>query len=112
MRVLKIGDQEVRVRATPVALLYYKQQFKTDLLGDLTKLEKVANDPSNLDVLSILQMVWAMARADAFGKTFPPFEEWLSSLESIDIADPEFMKAALEEAADGFFRSGVKGAIK
>jgi len=33
-------------------------------------------------------------------------------LESIDIADPAFLKGALEEAADGFFRSGVKGAIQ
>lgn len=92
--------------------MYYKQQFKCDFLGDLIKLEKVAHDPSNLDVLSILQMVWAMAKADQYGKTFPPFEEWLASLESVDIADPVFLKAALEEAADGFFRSGVKGAIQ
>lgn len=112
MRELNIGDQQVRVRATPLALLYYKQEFGTDLIGDLSKMEKVKDDPSQLDTLSILQMVWAMAKADSFGKKFPSFEIWLGSFESIDIADPAFMISALEEAANGFFRSGVKGAIK
>jgi len=112
MRELKIGEQTVKVRATPLALLFYKQEFKTDLLGDLMKMEKLANDPSQLDTLAMLQLVWAMAKADAFGTTFPNFEGWVATLESIDISDPQFIVAAMEEAADGFFRSGVKGALK
>lgn len=108
MRELNIGEQKVRVRATPLALLFYKQEFRGDLLGDLIKMREMEQDPSKFDALAFLQLVWAMAKADSFGKPFPGFQEWLASLESFDISDPEFLQAAMEEAADGFFRSGVK----
>lgn len=112
MRELQIGIQQVRVRATPLALLYYKQEFRTDLLGDLMKTQAVANDPSQLDSVAFLQLIWAMAKADAFGKPFPSFVEWVGSLDTFDLSDQSVLVAALEEAASGFFRSGVKGAIK
>jgi hypothetical protein len=122
MRELKIGDQAVRVRATPLALLFYKQEFHSDLLGDLTKLTKLLKkgakpdqeidedsvDPTQLDSVAILQLIWAMAKADAYGKPFPSFLEWLSNLDSFDLSDPAVLRDALEEAAHGFFRSGVK----
>ncbi|SDC70017.1 hypothetical protein SAMN02799630_01222 [Paenibacillus sp. UNCCL117] len=108
MRILKFGEQEIRVRATPLALLYYKQEFKTDLVADFITLEKFRKDMSHFDSVLMLQLVWAMAKADAFGKTFPPFIEWLGSLEAVDFTDEEFLMGALEEAADGFFRKGAK----
>ncbi|MNR14557.1 hypothetical protein D3C85_1310390 [compost metagenome] len=51
-----------------------------------------------------------MAKADAFGDSnpFPSFQEWIGSLESVDFSDPEFLAAVLEEAVNGFFRSGSK----
>lgn len=114
MRELNIGDQIVRVRATPLALLYYKQEFKTDLMGDLTKLSTVSTDDmAKFDTLAILQMVWAMAKADAFGSKFDSFEKWLGSFEYINLADPTLLTGAVEEATEGFFRTnGLKGAIK
>lgn len=102
MRELKIGDKEIRVRAAPLALLYYRQAFKSDLLGDMIKLKDVMDDPSRLDTVTCLQIIWAMAKADAYGKSFPSFEAWLVELGSIDFSDPSFLVAALEEAADGF----------
>lgn len=111
MRELNIGETTVRVRATPLALLYYKQEFRADLLGDLLKMQDLkANDISSLDTVSLLQITWAMAKADTYGKPFPKFEEWLSSLESIDFSDPSFLLAAVEEAADGFLR-GAKSKL-
>lgn len=105
MRELTIGGKTVRVRATPLALLYYKQEFNDDLLGSIAKMQELENDASKLDGLSLLQMIWAMAKADAgFNAPFPPFEKWLSDLESFDLSDPNLLKAALEEAVDGFFR--------
>lgn len=120
MRELKVGNLQVRVRATPLALLYYKQEFKRDVLGDLASFQSAVQDKGgnkeidleNLDMLKFLQLIWAMAKADDFGKgSFPSFQEWLSQMEYIDLADPELFVAALEEAADGFFRS-AKGSIK
>jgi hypothetical protein len=106
MRELNISDKKIRVRATPLALLYYKQAFKTDLLGDLIKLVDIEKDLSKLDTVALLQLIWAMAKADAFGSNFPSFEEWVGSLDTIDFSDPSFLKAALEEAADGFLCRG------
>lgn len=112
MKEINIGSQTLRVRATPPALLYYKQEFKGDLVGDLMKLSQFSSDPTKLDTVLLLQIVWAMAKADSFGKGFPSFEKWLHTLESIDFSDPNFITDAMEEAANGFFRSGVKGAVK
>lgn len=105
MKELNIGEKTVRVRATPLALLFYKQEFKSDLLADLIKMDGVAKDISNLDIVTILQLIWAMAKADSFGQPFPSFEKWLSEFESIDFSDPSFFVAAMEEATDGFLRN-------
>ncbi|MNR93712.1 hypothetical protein D3C72_247720 [compost metagenome] len=114
MREIKFGEQLVRVRATPLALLFYKQEFKRDLLGDLVKMEKIESDLSEIDSIALLQLVYVMAKADAFGGSnpFPSFQEWIGSLESVDFADPDFLAAVLEEAANGFFRTGAKKGAK
>lgn len=108
MREINIGNQVARVRATPLALLFYRQEFKSDLVGDLIALEKIKDDPSQLDSVAILQLVWAMAKADAYGKEFPSFMQWVSELDYFDMSDEKLMAAVLEEAADGFFRTGAK----
>jgi len=104
MREILIGEEEVRVKATPLALLFYKKEFKSDLLGDLLKMSDVEKDLSKFDTISILQLIWAMAKADNYGKQFPSFEKWLSKFENMDLTDESFMVAALEEATDGFLR--------
>lgn len=112
MREISIGDKKVRVKATPLALLFYKQEFKTDLLGDLTKMEGIKEDKSKLDTVAMLQLIWAMAKADSYGEKFPSFVEWVSQLESIDLSDKNFIVAAMEEATDGFLRNRNKGKVK
>lgn len=111
MKELNIGEKTIRVRATPLALLFYKQEFKSDLLGDLLKMDHVDEDTSKLDMLAMLQLIWAMAKADSYGQPFPSFECWLNELGEIDLADPAFLVAAMEEAARGFFR-GARPAQK
>lgn len=128
MREIRIGSREVRVRATPLALLFYKQEFKADLLGDLMKMLQgmvgaqslfgKGNGTPNLDVQNIdlgqldtvmlIQLIWAMAKADSFGKQFPSFVEWVASFETFDLFDSGILSAVMEEAAEGFFRSGAK----
>lgn len=125
MRELRIGEQTVRVRATPLALLFYKQEFKGDLMGDLLKMMQgmigikaltsagTQIDMSNLnlgalDSILFAQLIWAMAKADAFGRSFPSFAEWLAGFETFDVFDSELLAALMEEAASGFFRTGVK----
>ena len=107
MREITIGEKTIRVRATPLALLFYKQEFNADLIGDLMSMQNMVNDPSQFDALKFLQLIWAMAKADE-AKGFPSFEAWLSSLDSFDFADADIMTAVVEEATDGFFRGGRK----
>lgn len=113
MREIKIGNQVVRVRATPLALLFYKQEFGSDIMGDLTKLAEVEKDHSKFEAVGALQLIWAMAKADAFGHgKFPSFMEWMNSLEGLDLSDSDMFAEAYQEAANGFFRNAVKPAAK
>lgn len=112
MKELTVGESKVRVRATPLALLYYKQEFKSDLLGDLVKMEAVRKDQSKLDSVALLQLIWSMAKADVYPEKFSNFEIWLSTLTEFDLSDPALLSAALEEAADGFFRKGNQRNVK
>jgi len=109
MRELKIGEQEIRVRATPLALLYYRQEFKADLVGDMLKMTALRDDPTNVDSVVFLQIIWAMAKADAgMTQQYPSFIEWVASLDEFDLSDPQLLTAAMEEAKFGFFRGGPK----
>ena len=105
MREITIGEKTIRVRATPLALLYYRQEFNTDLIGDLMSMQAMATDPSQFDALKFLQLIWAMNKADD-AKNSPSFEAWLSGMDSFDFADADIMTAVVEEATDGFFRGG------
>ena len=107
MREITIGEKQIRVRATPLALLFYKQEFKTDLIGDLISMQEMANDPSRFDSIKMLRLIWAMNKADK-PEGFPSFEGWLSNLDSIDFADADITTTVIEEATDGFFRGGRK----
>lgn len=110
MREINIDGKQVRVKATPLALLYYKQEFKSDLVGDMAKMRALEKDPTKIDSVVLLQMIWAMAKADAGpGNKFSSFYEWVSALESFDITDRELIGAVMEEAADGFFRGAKQG---
>lgn len=104
MREIQIGDKEIRVRATPLALLFYKQEFGTDLIGDLVQMQDLMEDMTKFDSITLLQIIWAMNKADD-SKGFPSFEKWVAELECFDFTDAEVMLAVMEEATDGFFRS-------
>ncbi|MDT2247853.1 hypothetical protein P7H16_14260 [Paenibacillus larvae] len=78
------------------------------MIGDMTKIENAIQDPTQFDTLFILQLIWAMAKADALGKNFPSFYEWVAELETFDISDETVGGTALEEAMDGFFVQASK----
>jgi hypothetical protein len=107
MREITISEKTIRVRATPLALLYYRQEFNADLIGDLISMQEMASDPSRFDSIKMLQLIWAMNKADK-PEGFPSFEAWLADMESFDFADNDIMTAVIEEATDGFFRGGRK----
>lgn len=111
MREINLGSQVVRVKASALALHFYEEEFKKDLFGDLVKMSRIlgANDPEKIEIIPILRLIWAMAKAGAYPSAFKSFENWLAAFEDINLSDTTFMIAAVEEAAAGFFRTGDKG---
>jgi len=105
MREIQMGDKTIRIRATFLALLYYRQEFKADLIGDLISMQNMDDDPSQFDAIKFLQLIWAMAKADN-AKGFSSFEVWLGGFDSFNFADADVMTTVVEEATDGFFRGG------
>ena len=110
MRTAIIGGKEIQLRANPLALLFYKQAFDSDLIADLLKLQSLQSlqdgDFSSLDMVSLFQIAYAMNKAAKPADVFPTFEEWLAQFETIGFDDPQWIVDVVEEAADGFFRSG------
>jgi len=113
MKTVQLGSKKIGLKATPLALLFYKQEFGSDLIGDLVSLSAISKDPSRIDTVLLLQLVWAMNKThNGIGKSFPNFVKWLDGFDSIDFADEQFMLDVLEEAERGFFRGGTSGGPK
>jgi hypothetical protein len=109
MRTIQIGEKQIGLKATPLALIYYKQAFGSDLVGDLVKMKDIAKDPSKIDSVFLLQLTWAMAKAnEGIGKKFPDFITWVAGLESFDFTDEDVLNAIIDEAMDGFFPRGSR----
>ena len=109
MREIKIGEQTIGLRASPLALLFYKQEFGRDLVGDLMKLLNVEEEPETFDSVLFLQIAWAMAKAEkGLNKQFPSFINWVSNLEYFDVSDTNIIQPIADEALDGFFRAANK----
>jgi hypothetical protein len=110
VRTAIIGGKKIQLRANPLALLFYKQAFDRDLIADILKLQSLQSlqdgDFSSLDTISLFQIAYVMNKAAKPADVFPKFEEWLAQFETIGFDDPQWIIDVVEEAADGFFRSG------
>lgn len=118
MREITIGEKNVGIRATPYTALIYKQEFGTTAVSDFLKfanglnnLKKFVNGEETGDLIDdvlLLQLVWAMAKADAQskGESIPSFQAWVSDIESFDFFDVEMLTAVFTEGQKGFFPKG------
>jgi hypothetical protein len=105
MREIKIGEKIYGVRATTLALLFYKQEFKHSLLTDYVKASQEAQDNGGIfDEVILLQLLWAMHKADGLPEKVSGFDSWIETLGNINFGDPALYKNIIEEAADGFFQ--------
>ena len=120
MREVTIGDKTLRLKGSALSLLHYQQEFGRDLLGDMVgmltglagfqglfggEIDPSKLDFSRLDSVAILRLIWTLARTAAgVGGQFPSFTRWLEEHEDINIFDPDFLAAAMEEATKIFFR--------
>ena len=110
MRTTNIGGKEIQLRANPLALLFYKQAFDRDLIADTLELRSLQSlqdgDFSGLDIITLFQIAYAMNKAAKPESAFPRFEEWLADLDFIGLDDPQWIIDVVEEAIEGFFRTG------
>lgn len=104
MREIKIGERTYGVSATALALLFYKQEFKSDLVKDLVKMASdMSIEELNYDALQILQFFWAMNKAHKLPDKQPAFESWIQTIPGLDFGDADMVKGIFEEAMKGFF---------
>lgn len=104
---IKFGENIIQVRATALTLLFYRQEFKRDMLGDFLSMENLRKGAANYDGLLWLQLLWALNKTEVvsenLGKSFPSFQNWIGQLKRIDFAG-EFTEDLSDIIADGFFR--------
>ena len=105
MKTVKIGDIDVDIKASPLTPMYYKQEFKADILIDLSKIGAIEKGSIVMfDTVILEQLIWAMAKTvNGPGKAFPNFEKWLSGFDTIELADQDFALAVIGEAEGGLF---------
>lgn len=105
---IKIGGKDMRLRAAPPALLFYKQEFASDLITDAMSVVS----GGAVEGLKIMQLVWVMEKMENFGKSFPSFEKWLTQLEYMDLTDKDTFSKIVEEIYRGFFRTAESAAAE
>lgn len=88
-KTIKIGDKEILLKATAMNLLIYQEEFGEDIFrakGSL--LDAMGKDGIEFDKipsLTLLKMLWTMARTG--DKSFPPFSDWVDSLEELPMVE-------------------------
>ena len=123
---IEVWGKKIGLRASPLAPVVYRQEFESSLTGDFVKMTKLSTlgeklqsvTEENLDeheedfndvedvVLDLLQIVYAMNRADNFGKGFPEYESWLNDFEYMDFTEVNWITEVIPIVKDGFFRNG------
>lgn len=109
MRIVKIGEKDIELRASPLALVFYKQAFERDLLADVASLQSMGevteDDLTGLDTVLLLQLAYVMNKAAKPKANFPVFEKWLEELGSNLFGNLDWMTEVISEVTDGFFRT-------
>lgn len=88
-KTIKLGDKEILLKATAMNLIIYQEAFGEDMFkakGEL--LDAMGKDGIQFEKIpsvTLLKMLWTMARTG--DKNFPPFRDWLESLEELPVVD-------------------------
>lgn len=107
MREIKVNENTIGVNASALALLFYKQEFKSDFIKEFTKFSMGLDaDNTNYDGLQLLQFVWAMNKAFNQPEKTEGFEAWLGSIE-FDFSDKVAVEGVIAEIVGGYFRSNA-----
>ena len=81
-RLVKIGESEIKMRATAATPMHYRNQFKKDMLVELSAMD--GKDVSDMDLGVFERMAYIMSGAFKAGTSL---EDWLDQFELMDIID-------------------------
>lgn len=88
-KTIKLGDKEILLKATAMNLLIYQEAFGEDMFRAKGEILKALNgdgiDYSSVNSVLLLRCLWTMARTG--DKNFPPFKEWVESLEELPVVE-------------------------
>ena len=94
-KIIEIDGKQVGFKTNGLVPVFYKAQFKRDLIKDLLSMggnNKKAEDQDqlewlrdNVDFMIFFDIAWVFARA--YDKNIPPQEEWLESFDTFPIMD-------------------------
>lgn len=96
-RIVKIGGNDYKMKATAASLLKYKAQFGRDLLDDVSAMQAAMKsdgsfDFSAIDLEVLYNMCWLLIKAA--DPELPPPLDWLDTLDSFPLE--EAAKDAME----------------
>ena len=86
-RTVKIGDKEVKFKATGATMRLYRQKFQRDILKDMDELYKAQNGDDSLSsdaLIMIENIAYIMAKQGDPGIPDEP-DEWLDQFDMFSI---------------------------
>ena len=93
MREIKVNEKTIGVKASSLTLFFYKKEFKSDLIGDIAKLQK--DGEITFDSVIFLQIAWALNKSYSYPNEIKPFEPWMIDLGCVSI---NFYEQVMKEA--------------
>ena len=94
-KIIEIDGKQVGFKTNGLVPVFYKAQFKRDLIKDLLSMggnNKKTEDQDqlewlrdNVDFMVFFDIAWVFARA--YDKSIPPQDEWLESFDTFPIMD-------------------------
>jgi len=112
MRTVELGGRTFDIKAGPLSIFYFNDEFGSSILTDYAKIfggkpedegQEFYESLAQFDWPSALRVTWALAKT-ATPKDFPPFPRWIGGFEYLNMGDSDFVLAVLEEATHGLFR--------
>lgn len=94
MRTITLADgKKINIRATNLALLFYKQEFGNSLLVDFQKM--IDQGEENIDEVFLMQAIWAMHKASKKGK----LEDFINFIDSVEFnySDLDMWESVIDE---------------
>lgn len=114
LKTIKIGNQDYNMKSSAFTPFKYKNDYKTDLLKDIGKLNGMNRDISKLnkedqeeawlnEIGTIMEMALHMAYTmiTEYDKTFKPYDEWLQEIDNL-FDNMEWIQEVMELAMSTF----------